>query len=117
MTSFQEFYVKKNSKDFYIYKSFVLFVRTFTKYKQQTKKQKYMEIKVLGTGCPKCKALTKAVEEVINETGVYASVTKVEDINDIMQHGVMVTPALVVNGKVVASGKVPKKEEIKKLLN
>lgn len=76
-----------------------------------------MEIKVLGTGCPKCKALTKAVEEVVNETGVNATINKVEDINDIMQYGVMVTPALVVDGKVVASGKVPKKEEIKKLLN
>ena len=76
-----------------------------------------MEIKVLGTGCPKCKALMKAVEEVVNESGMDASVTKVEDINDIMKHGVMVTPALVVDGKVVASGKIPKKEEIKKLLN
>ena len=76
-----------------------------------------MEIKVLGTGCPKCKALTKAVEEVISETGMDATINKVEDINDIMQYGVMVTPALVVDGKVVASGKVPKKEELKKLLN
>ena len=76
-----------------------------------------MEIKVLGTGCPKCKALSRAVEEVINETGMEASVIKVEDINEIMQHGVMVTPALMVNNKVVATGKVLKKEEIKKLLN
>lgn len=49
-----------------------------------------MEIKVLGTGCPKCKALTKAVEEVINETGSDATINKVEDINEIMQYGVMV---------------------------
>jgi len=76
-----------------------------------------MEIKVLGTGCPKCKALTKAVEEVVNETGIDVTINKVEEINDIMQYGVMVTPALVVDGQVVASGKVPKKEEIKKLLN
>ena len=76
-----------------------------------------MEIKVLGTGCPKCKALTKAVEEVVNETGMDATINKVEDINDIMKFGVMVTPALVIDGKVVASGKVPKKEELKKLLN
>ena len=76
-----------------------------------------MEIKVLGTGCPKCKALAKAVEEAVNESGMEASISKVEDINDIMEYGVMVTPALVVDGKVVASGKVPKKEEIKKLLN
>ena len=76
-----------------------------------------MEIKVLGTGCPKCKALAKAVEEVVNETGIDATINKVEDINDIMQYGVMVTPALVIDGKVVASGKVPKKDELKKLLN
>ena len=75
-----------------------------------------MEIKVLGTGCPKCRALAKAVEEVVNETGIDATIDKVEDINDIMQYGVMVTPALVVDGKVVASGKVPKKEKLKELL-
>jgi len=76
-----------------------------------------MEIKVLGTGCPKCKTMAKAVEEVVNETGIDATIYKVEDINDIMQYGVMVTPALVIDGKVVASGKVPKKDELKKLLN
>ena len=76
-----------------------------------------MEIKVLGTGCPKCKALINAVEEVVSETGVDATINKVEDINDIMQYGVMVTPALAVDGKVVASGKVPKKDELKKLLS
>jgi small redox-active disulfide protein 2 len=76
-----------------------------------------MEIKVLGTGCPKCKSLMKAVEEVVRESGLEATINKVEDINDIMQYGVMVTPALVVDGRVVASGKVPKKEELKKLLN
>ena len=80
-------------------------------------KTKNMEIKVLGTGCPKCKALTKAVEEVVKETGINATINKVEDINDIMQYGVMVTPALVVDGKVLASGKVPKKDELKKLFN
>jgi small redox-active disulfide protein 2 len=75
-----------------------------------------MEIKVLGTGCPKCKALAKAVEEVVSETGIDTTIDKVEDINDIMQYGVMVTPALVVDGKVVASGKIPKKDELEKLL-
>lgn len=83
----------------------------------QFQKSKDMEIKVLGTGCPKCKALTKTVEEVVGESGLEATIDKVEDINDIMQYGVMVTPALVVDGKVVASGKVPKKEELKKLLD
>jgi small redox-active disulfide protein 2 len=75
-----------------------------------------MEIKVLGTGCPKCKKLTQITEEAVKESGINATVAKVEDINDIMAYGVMVTPALVVNQKVVLSGKVPKKEEIIKLL-
>jgi small redox-active disulfide protein 2 len=75
-----------------------------------------MEIKVLGTGCPKCKKLTQLTEETIKENGIEANVTKVEDINDIMAYGVMVTPSLVVNEKVVLSGKIPKKEELKKLL-
>ena len=83
----------------------------------QVLKLKDMEIKVLGTGCPKCKSLMKAVEEVVSESGLEATINKVEDINDIMQYGVMVTPALVVDGRVVANGKVPKKEELKKLLN
>ncbi len=75
-----------------------------------------MEIKVLGTGCPKCKKLTQLTEETIKENGIEANVTKVEDINNIMAYGVMVTPSLVVNEKVVLSGKIPKKEELKKLL-
>jgi small redox-active disulfide protein 2 len=75
-----------------------------------------MEIKVLGTGCPKCKKLTQLAEETVKEYGIEANVTKVEDINDIMEYGVMVTPALVVDEKVVLSGKIPKKEELKKLL-
>ncbi|MCF8302899.1 MAG: thioredoxin family protein [Bacteroidales bacterium] len=76
-----------------------------------------MEIKVLGTGCPKCKKLEATAQEAVKEAGIDANITKVEDINDIMQYGVMVTPALVIDGKVVVSGKVPKKEEIIKLFN
>ncbi|MCF8309338.1 MAG: thioredoxin family protein [Bacteroidales bacterium] len=76
-----------------------------------------MEIKVLGTGCPKCKKLEKTTQEAVEEAGIEADISKVEDINDIMQYGVMVTPALVIDGKVVVSGKVPKKEEIIKFFN
>lgn len=76
-----------------------------------------MEIKVLGTGCPKCKKLEATAQEAVKEAGIDANITKVEDINDIMQYGVMVTPALVIDGKVVVSGKVPKKEEIIKYFN
>ena len=75
-----------------------------------------MEIKVLGSGCPKCKKLTQLVEKAVEESGIDATVSKVEDINDIMEYGVMVTPALVVNEKVVMAGKLPKVDEIKKLL-
>lgn len=75
-----------------------------------------MEIKVLGTGCAKCKALEKATKEAIEKTGVSATVTKVEDIVEIMQFGVMTTPALVIDGKVVVKGKVPSIEELTHLL-
>jgi len=75
-----------------------------------------MEIKILGTGCPKCKALEKVTRDVVAENGIEANVTKVEDIMDIMKYGVMTTPALVVDGVVVMKGHVPSKEEVKKLL-
>ncbi len=75
-----------------------------------------MEIKVLGTGCAKCKALEKATRDAIEKSGVNATVTKVEDIVEIMQFGVMTTPALVVDGEIVVKGKVPSTDEIIKLL-
>ena len=75
-----------------------------------------MEIKILGTGCPKCKALEKVTRDVVAENGIDATVSKVEEIMDIMKYGVMMTPALVVDGKVVLKGRVPSKEEVKQLL-
>lgn len=75
-----------------------------------------MEIKVLGTGCPKCKALEKATKEAVTQTGVNAKITKVEDIVEIMNFNVMTTPALVINDEVVMKGKVPSVDEISKLL-
>lgn len=75
-----------------------------------------MEIKVLGTGCKKCANLEKATREAVAELGVNASIEKVEDIRVIMEMGVMQTPGLVVNGKVVSTGKVPKVSEIKSLI-
>ncbi len=75
-----------------------------------------MEIKVLGTGCPKCKALEKTVTYSLAELDIAADVSKVEDIMKIMEYGVMRTPALVINGKVVLSGYVPDKNEIKKII-
>ncbi len=75
-----------------------------------------MEIKVLGTGCTKCKSLEKLTNEVIAETGVDATVEKVEDIFKIMQFGVMSTPALVINKKVVLSGRLPSASELKEII-
>lgn len=75
-----------------------------------------MDIKVLGTGCPKCKALEKAANDAVTAAGVDATVSKVEDIMQIMQFGVMTTPALVVDGKVVVKGRVPSVDEIKNLI-
>ena len=75
-----------------------------------------MEIKILGPGCPKCKTLEKLTREVVEKNGIDATVTKVEDIVEIMKYGVMTTPALVVNGKVEVKGRVPSADEIKQLL-
>lgn len=75
-----------------------------------------MEIKVLGSGCAKCKKLENATIEAVSEIGLDAKVEKVEDIVEIMKFGVMSTPALVVDNKVVVSGRVPKVNEIKELL-
>ena len=75
-----------------------------------------MEIKILGPGCPKCKTLDKATREVVEQNGIDATITKVEDIMEIMKYGVMSTPALVVDEKVVVKGRVPSYDEIKQLL-
>jgi small redox-active disulfide protein 2 len=75
-----------------------------------------MEIKVLGTGCTKCKNLETATQEAVNELGIDATITKVEDIMQIMEYNVMSTPALVVDGKVVLKGKVASVNEIKELI-
>ena len=75
-----------------------------------------MEVKVLGTGCPKCKSLEKMTQEAVTELGIEASVTKEEDIMKIMNYGILSTPGLVINNKVVLSGRLPSKNEIKNLL-
>ena len=72
-----------------------------------------INLKVLGTGCSKCKALEKVTTEVVKESNFDADIQKVEDIVQIMNYGVMTTPALVINEKVVFSGRVPSKSEIK----
>lgn len=75
-----------------------------------------MKIEVLGTGCARCDALTAGVQAAISKLGLAAEVIKVTDINEIVAHGVMVTPALVVDDKVKVSGRVPTPEEIERML-
>jgi small redox-active disulfide protein 2 len=75
-----------------------------------------MEIKVLGPGCAKCKTLDKLTHEVVEKNGIKANITKVEDIMEIMKYGVLSTPALVVDEKVVLKGRIPSSDELKQLL-
>ena len=75
-----------------------------------------MEIKILGTGCAKCNTLEKLTQEVVKDLGLTAIISKEEDILRIMEYGIMRTPGLVINDKVVISGRVPAKKEIEKLL-
>ncbi len=75
-----------------------------------------MKIEILGTGCPKCKSLEKSVKKAVEELGIEAQVIKVDNIKEIMSRGVMMTPALYVDGEAKAVGKVPSIEEIKKIL-
>jgi small redox-active disulfide protein 2 len=71
-----------------------------------------MEVKILGTGCPKCKRLEKLAREAANEAGVEATFAKVTAIRDIMAYPIVSTPGLVIGEKVVSSGRLPHKAEI-----
>jgi small redox-active disulfide protein 2 len=75
-----------------------------------------MKIEILGTGCPKCKQLTANAEEALKELNVQAEVIKVTEIDKIIEYGVMMTPALVIDGKVVSAGKVLTKDQVKNLI-
>jgi small redox-active disulfide protein 2 len=74
------------------------------------------KIQILGTGCPKCKALTQNAEAAAKQLGIEYQIEKVTDINEITKFGIMMTPALAVDGQVKIVGKVPSPEEIKKML-
>ena len=76
-----------------------------------------MNIKVLGTGCPKCQSLEKVTKDAVAEMGIDAQVEKEEDIIKIMGYGVLQTPGLVINEKVVLSGRLPSQSEIKTLIS
>ena len=75
-----------------------------------------MEIKILGTGCPKCKSLEKMTREIIDKKGIDATISKEEDIMKIIEYGIMHTPGLVIDGKVVFSGRLPSSGELSELL-
>lgn len=73
-----------------------------------------MKIEILGMGCPKCKKLYENAQAAVKELNVQAEVVKVEDMQKIIDYGVMTTPAIAIDGEVKASGRIPAVEEIKK---
>ena len=75
-----------------------------------------LKIEILGTGCAKCKATEKVVKKVVEEIGKKVEVVKIEDLQEIVDRGVMMTPAVIVDGEVKIVGHVPSVDEIKKLL-
>jgi len=74
--------------------------------------EKMLDIKILGTGCANCVKLEKLVNEVVSENTIKANVEKVTDSSKFMDYGIMLTPGLVVNGKVLSSGKIPTKSTL-----
>jgi len=74
------------------------------------------KIKILGTSCAKCKKTTAIVDEVVKENNIDATIEKVEDIMEIMKYNIMITPAVVLDEKVIIRGRVPSKQEILKIL-
>ena len=76
-----------------------------------------MEIKVLGIGCVKCKALEKSVREAVAEMNIQADITKVNDIVEIIDSGILRTPGLMINGKVVSSGHILSVSQVKEILS
>ncbi|MBN1857021.1 MAG: TM0996/MTH895 family glutaredoxin-like protein [Dehalococcoidia bacterium] len=76
-----------------------------------------MKIKVLGTGCAKCMALEKTVNEVIKEMNLDVTIEEVKDMNRILEYPILTTPGLVINEKVVLFGRVPKKDEVRDIIN
>lgn len=75
-----------------------------------------MEIKVLGPGCSKCKTTYQVIEKVIRENNLDVTLTKVDDIMEIMNYNIMVTPAVVVDSEVRLKGQVPSESDVKKIL-
>ena len=74
-------------------------------------------IKILGTGCPKCKSMAGVVEDVVSKNNINATIEKVEDIMEIMKFNVMTTPVLVIDDVITIKGRVPSKDEVLTLLS
>jgi small redox-active disulfide protein 2 len=83
----------------------------------KTRKELSMDIKVLGTGCANCKSTIALIEQVARAKGVSVTLQKVEELRDIMGYGVMSTPGVVVDGKVVHAGGVPSRDKIEQWLS
>ncbi len=75
-----------------------------------------MNIKILGSGCPKCRELARVADSVADEMGLDHTLEKVTGIDEIVSYGVMITPALVIDGRVVLSGRVPSTDEMRGIL-
>ncbi len=75
-----------------------------------------MKIQILGTGCSKCKMLTANAEKAVKELGLSVEIEKVTEIQEIMKFRILMTPGLVIDGKVKSSGRLPSSEEIKTML-
>jgi len=75
-----------------------------------------MKIEILGMGCPKCKKTTQNAQQAVEELGINAEIIKVEELGKITEYGVMMTPALVIDGEIYSPGKVLSAEEIKKII-
>ncbi|MGE4357101.1 MAG: thioredoxin family protein [Candidatus Omnitrophota bacterium] len=76
-----------------------------------------MKIEIVGPGCPRCIATEKNVKEAVKELGIQAEITKVTDVAEFAKKGVMFTPAVIVDGQVKISGKIPTVDEIKKVIS
>jgi len=75
-----------------------------------------MKIEILGSGCPKCKATEEIVKKVVKKLGIRAEVSHLYDMNKIIEYGVMMTPAVAIDGKIKIEGKVPREDEIEKII-
>jgi len=76
-------------------------------------KEDLMKIEILGMGCPRCKKLFEIIEKIVKETGIDAEIIKIEDAEVIAKHGILVTPAVLIDGDVKSSGNMPSEDEIK----